>query len=102
MKLSKRQLRKIIREEKAKLLKESGYEGRYFHHHGTGNFYSPDEQFSEDVHFILDTSPSYNLYWEKVYDLIEALDEDERYMAEKIADDMWERHTNKNYDYRRY
>lgn len=102
MKLTKRQLRRIIREEKAKLLKEHGYEGRYFHHHGTGNFYSPDEQFSEDVHYILDDSPSYNSYWEQVYKLIEALDEDERYMAEKIADDMWERHTNKNYDYRRY
>ena len=35
-----------------------------------------------------------------VYKLVEALDEDERYMAEKIADEMWERHTNRNYDYR--
>ena len=99
-KLTKGQLKKIIKEEKAKLLIEKGYEGRYFHHHGTGDFYSPDEQFSEDVHFILDNSPTYNKYWEKVYQLIEKLDEDERYMAEKIAGDMWERHTNRNYDYR--
>lgn len=91
MKLTKRQLRRII--------VEAGYEARYFHQHGSGNFYSPDEQFREDVHFILDNSPSYNSYWEKVYRLIEKLDEDERYMAEKIADDMWERHTNRNYSY---
>ena len=98
MKLTKRQLKRIIREEKSKLLREAGYEGRYFHQHGTGQ-YSPDEQFREDVHFILDTSPSYNSYWEKVYRLIEALDEDERYMAEKIADDMWERYK-RPHDYR--
>ena len=96
MKLTKRQLKRIIREA---IILEAGYEGRYFHHHGTGTFYSPDEQFREDVHYILDDSPSYNLYWEKVYKLVEALDEDERYMAEKLADDMWERHTNKNYRY---
>ena len=97
MKVTKRQLRKIIKET---IIAEAGYEGRYFHHHGTGTFYSPDEQFREDVHFILDNSPSHNSYWERVYKLVEALDEDERYMAEKIADEMWERHTNRNYDYR--
>ena len=95
MRLTRLHLRRIIR----KTLVE-GYEGRYFHQHGTGNFYSPDEQFREDVHFILDNSPSHNNYWKKVYELIESLDKDERYMAEKIADEMWERHTNKNYDYR--
>ncbi len=99
MRLTKKQLKQIIREEKSRLLREAGYEGRYFHHHGTGTFYSPDEQFREEVHFILDNSPSYNSYWEKVYKLIEALDEDERYMAEKIADDMWERYK-RPYNYR--
>ena len=94
MRMTKQHLRHVIR----KALLE-GYEGRYFHQHGTGNFYSPDEQFREDVHFILDESPSETSYWEKVYHLIEALDEDERYMAEKIASDMWERH-HKPYDYR--
>ena len=97
MKLSKRQLKRIIKEEKAKLLKEAGYEGRYFDQHGTGK-YSPDEQFDEDLHFILDTSPSYESYWRQAYELIEPLDDDEKYMAEKIADDKWERHTNRNYD----
>ena len=91
MRLTKRQLKRIIREEKSKLLREAGYEGRYFDQHGTGK-YSPDEQFREDVHFILDESPSETTYWEEVYALIETLDEDERYMAEKIADDMWERY----------
>ena len=90
--ITRKQLRQIIR--------EAGYEGRYFDQHGSGTFYSPDEQFREDVHFILDNSPSYSGYWEKVYNLIENLAENERYMAEKIADEMWERHTNRNYDYR--
>lgn len=94
MRLTKRHLRHIIR----KSLME-GYEGRYFDQHGSGDFYSPDEQFREEVHFILDLSPSETSYWEKVYRLIEALDEDERYMAEKIASDMWERH-HKPHDYR--
>ena len=98
MKLSKRQLKKIIKEEKAKLLREGGYEGRYFDQHGTGQ-YSPDEQFDENVHSILDNSPSETSYWEQVYRLIEALDEDERYMAEVIAEKMWERHR-RPHDYR--
>jgi len=58
MKLTKRQLRKIIKEA---IISESGYEGRYFSQHGTGK-HSPDEQFSEDIHFILDTSPSERSY----------------------------------------
>ena len=56
------------------------------------------EQFREDVHFILDETPSQTSYWEQVYPLIETLDEDQRYMAEKIANDMWERH-HKPHDY---
>ena len=100
MKLTKRQLKRIIKEEKAKLLREyGGYEGRYFDQHGTGK-YSPDEQFNEDLHFILDTSPSERSYWRQAYELIEALDNDEKYMGEVIAERMWERHTNRNYDYR--
>ena len=93
MRLTKQNLRRIIR----KSLLE-GYEGRYFDQHGTGK-YSPDEQFREDVHFILDESPSETSYWEQVYPLIETLDEDQRYMAEKIANDMWERYT-RPHDYR--
>ena len=96
MRITKRQLRKILKEA---ILREGGYEGRYFDQHGTGTFYSPDEQFREEVHFILDESPSETSYWERVYPLIETLDEDERYMAEKIASDMWERHT-RPHDYR--
>lgn len=95
MRITKRRLRRIIKEA---IIIEGGYEGRYFDQHGTGK-YSPDEQFREDVHFILDESPSETSYWEQVYSLIETLDEDERYMAEKIASDMWERHT-RPYDYR--
>ena len=101
MKITKRQLRRIIREEKAKLLRESGYEGRYFDRHGTLQ-YRPDEQFDEELHLILDTSPSEASYWRKAYELIEALDDDERYHAEAIAEEKWERHTNRNYDYRRW
>lgn len=78
-----------------------GYEGRYFNQHGTGQ-HSPDEQFSEDIHFILDTSPSESSYWRQAYEVIEALDEDEKYMGEVIAERMWERHTNRNYDYSRW
>ena len=93
MKLTPSQLRKTIR-----TVILEGYEGRYFDQHGSGDFYSPDDQFREDVHYILDESPSETSYWEKVYHLIEALDEDQRYMAEKLANDMWERH-HKPYDY---
>ena len=96
MRISKRQLRQIM---KKSILAEGGYEGRYFDQHGSGDFYSPDEQFREDVHFILDESPSETSYWERVYSLIETLDEDERYMAEKIASDMWERYK-RPHDYR--
>ncbi len=96
MRLVKQHLRRIIREA---IIREAGYEGRYFDQHGTGQ-YSPDEQFNEDLHFILDTSPSENSYWRQAYELIEALDDDEKYMGEVIAEKMWERHTNRNYDYR--
>ena len=91
MKITRRQLRRIII--------EAGYEGRYFDQHGTGQ-YSPDEQFREDLHFILDTSPSENSYWRQAYKFIEALPDDEKYMGEVIAEKMWERHTDRNYDYR--
>jgi len=96
MKLTKRQLRKIIKEA---IISESGYERRYFSQHGTGKN-SPDEQFNEDLHYILDTSPSKRSYWQQAYEVIEALDDDEKYMAEVIAERMWERHTDRNYDYR--
>ena len=96
MKISKRQLRQIIKET---ILTEVGYEGRYFDQHGTGK-HSPDEQFSEDIHFILDTSPSERSYWRQAYEVIEALEDDQKYMGEVIAERMWERHTDRNYDYR--
>ena len=99
MGITKRQLKRIIREEYSRLLRETGYEGRYFDQHGTGQ-YSPDEQFSEDIHFILDTAPSEESYCRQAYEVIEALDDDEKYMGEVIADRMWERHTDRNYDYR--
>ena len=98
MKITRRQLRKIIKEA---IISEAGYEGRYFDQHGTGQW-SPDEQFDEELHFILDTSPSESSYWRQAYKLIEALPDDEKYMGEKIADDKWEQHTNRNYDWRRY
>ena len=96
MRLTVRKLRRILKEA---IISEAGYEGRYFDQHGSGDFYSPDEQFREDVHFILDESPSETSYWERVYAIIETLDEDERYMAEKIASDMWERNQ-RPHDYR--
>lgn len=101
MKITKRQLKRIIKEA---IISEAGYEGRYFSRHGTVSpyQYSPDEQFREDLHFILDTSPSEDSYWRQAYEKIEALDDDERYMAEVLAQKMWERHTNKNYDYNRW
>ena len=100
MRLTKRQLKRIIKEEKAKLLREyGGYEGRYFDQHGTGQ-YGPDEQFDEDLHLILDTSPSERSYWRQAYELIEALDDDEKYMAEVIAERKWAQHTERNYGYR--
>ena len=99
MKITKTQLRRIIKEEKAKLLREyGGYEGRYFDQHGTGK-YSPDEQFNEDLLYILDVSRSERSYWQQAYELIEALDDAEKYMGEVIAERMWERHTNRNYRY---
>ena len=96
MKLTKRQLKRIIKEA---IISEGGYEGRYFDQHGTGQ-YGPDEQFDEDLHLILDTSPSETSYWRQAYELIEALDDDEKYMGEVIAERKWEQHTNRNYDYR--
>ena len=101
MKLTKQQLKRIIKEEKAKLLRESSYEGRYFDRHGTMQ-YRPDEQFDEELHLILDTSPSEASYWRQAYALIEALDDDERYEAEAIAEEKWARWSDRNYDYRRY
>lgn len=98
MKLTKRQLKRIIKEA---IIIEGGYEGRYFDRHGTMQ-YRPDEQFDEELHGILDTSPSEASYWRQAYALIEALDDDERYHAEAIAEEKWERHTNRNYDYRRW
>lgn len=96
MKITESKLRRIIH----KVITEyGGYEGRYFEQHGTGK-HSPDEQFSEDLHFILDTSPSQRSYWKQAYELIESLEDDEKYMGEVIAEKMWERHTNRNYDYR--
>ena len=96
MKITKRQLKQIIKKAIITETYEDGYEGRYFDQHGTGQ-YSPDEQFDEELHFILDTSPSESSYWRQAYKLIEALPDDEKYMGEKIADDKWEQHTNKNY-----
>ncbi len=101
MRLTKRQLKRIIKEEKAKLLRETGYEGRYFDRHGTMQ-YRPDEQFDENLRSILSTSPSESSYWRQAYELIEALDDDERYEAEAIAEEKWARWSNPNYDYRRY
>ena len=62
----------------------------------------PDEQFDENLRFILDTSPSEASYWRQAYKLIEALDDDERYHAEAIAEEKWARWSNPGYDYRRY
>ena len=97
MKITQRQLKRIIRET---IIAEGGYEGRYFDRHGTLH-YRPDEQFDEDLYSILDSAPSESSYWRKAYKLIEALDDDERYHAEAIAEEMWERWSNRNYNYRR-
>ena len=94
MKITRRQIRRIIR--------EAGYEARYFDRHGTTTpyQYSPDEQFRENLHFILDTSPSKNSYWRQAYKFIEALDDDERYMAEVLAEKMWSNYKNPHDGYR--
>ena len=51
MRLTETKLRRIVRNL---IVEYGGYEGRYFDQHGTGKP-GPDEQFDEDLHFILDT-----------------------------------------------
>ena len=96
IRMAESKLRSIIQ----KVIKESGYEGRYFDRHGTLQ-YRPDEQFDEELRFILDNSPSESEYWQQAYKLIEVLDDDERYHAEAIAEEKWARWSNPSYDYRR-